>query len=100
MHEHGSILLNEKQCNALAQCSEAINNSINAVSAMLNGIKHEHALVLTEKGLGTQLTGRVRCCPACVTQLPMALRELADMYEELATALELPEAQNKTKFGV
>jgi len=106
MHDHGKVVLNATQLEVFNQFSEALKKSHDMIENYDNGaIAYEHAPVQVGYIAGLPVselrpTGNIKVCPACLTAMPVLLREMADIYEELAAKLDLPEAKAKTKFGV
>lgn len=106
MHEHGKIVLSDAQLAVYRQCEAALMKGATlANSHGNNAIETEHEIrqvghINGDPIDGVVKTGRIKVCPGCLDAMPLVLRELADIYEELAKQLSLPEAKAKTKFGI
>ncbi len=105
MHEHKPIYLTDAQCAIVRQCSEALMKGKQNIDTYGNGaVKDKYEWQETGTKIGTfavqefRPTGQIIVCAACLQSLPLVLRELADMYEELAKQLNLPEEGTKSIF--
>lgn len=106
MHEHGKVVLSAAQLAIFSQFAEALNKgkqmaqTYNDGAVIFEHVQKQIGEISGNPIYGLAPTGNVKVCPACLTALPVVLRELADMFDELAVKLDLPETKAKTKFGV